>query len=245
MFKRALLLLVLLAGLALAAPAFAQDAEKKGDYVVLLHGIGRTSNTMYAMQKSFENDGYDVLNLDYPSREMLLEDIVEKIHPEIQAFTADKTRKVHFVGYSMGGLVIRAYLAKYRQANMGRVVMLGTPNSGSEVADTFRDYWLYAKVYGPAGQQLATSSNLDPKLLGKTDYEVGTIAGTLSIDPVSSFIIPGEDDGKVSVKSAHLADEKDHRTMATTHTFMPFNADVIKSAKHFIAHGKFPPRLND
>lgn len=245
MFKRVLLLFILIAGFALAMPSFAEETEKKGDYVVLLHGIGRTSNTMYLMQKSFERDGYQVLNLDYPSREMVLEDIVEEIHPKIQAFTADKARKVNFVGYSMGGLVIRAYLAKYRQANMGRVVMLGTPNSGSEVADTFRDYWLFTKVYGPAGQQLATSGNTNPQILGKTDYEVGTIAGTLSIDPVSSFIIPGKDDGKVSVKSAHLTDGKEQKTMPTTHTFMPLNHEVISSAKHFIAHGKFPAKLND
>ena len=63
---------------------------------------------------------------------------------------------VHFVGYSMGGLIIRAYLQKYRPQHLGRVVMLGTPNQGSEVADAIRHFWLYRRFYGPAGQELIT-----------------------------------------------------------------------------------------
>jgi pimeloyl-ACP methyl ester carboxylesterase len=226
----------------LAAPQLA--FAEKGDYVVLLHGIGRTSNTMRLVEHVFEKDGYQVLNIDYPSREYTIENLVRKIQPQIESFVKDKKKKIHFIGYSLGGLVVRAYVAKHRPARMGRVVMMGTPNGGSEVADTFKDYALFQAFYGPAGQEL-TTANGNAKIFGReADYEVGTIAGTRSIDPVSSFIIPGADDGKVSVKSSHLKGEKAHLTLPVTHTFMPLDGDVVKAARHFIAHGVFPPEMN-
>lgn len=239
MFKKGFLLLVLFIGL-LSAP---QAQAAKGDYVVLLHGIGRTSNTMYPLQIAFENRGYKVLNLDYPSREYTIANLIKDIHPQIKSFAADKSKKVHFVGYSLGGLVIRAYLAKHKPKNMGRVVMMGVPNHGSEVADTFQDYTFYQAFFGPAGQEL-TTKNGNAKIFGKTDYEVGNIAGVLSVDPVSSFIIPGDDDGKVSVKSTHLAGEKAHVIINATHVFMPLDGEVMRAALHFIAHGVFPSKTN-
>ena len=51
----------------------------------------------------------------------------------------------------MGGLVIRALLNRYRPDNLGRVVQIGTPNHGSEVADFLKNDWLYRLFFGPAG----------------------------------------------------------------------------------------------
>jgi len=101
----------------------------------------------------------------------------------ISKIRADKP--VHFIGYSMGGIVTRAVLNKFRPDNLGRVVQLASPNNGSEVADFLKDNWLYEKVYGPAGKQLVTDGAGIDDLLGKVDYELGVVAGTFSIDPVS------------------------------------------------------------
>lgn len=223
------------------SPATADTAGQRqsGEAVIVLHGIARSASSMATFAKRLEDRGFDVLNVDYASTTYMLEELVEKIHPEIEAFLkAHHDKKVHFAGYSMGGLLIRAYLAKYKPANLGRVVMLGTPNHGSEVADFLRENWAYRKVYGPAGLQLTTDQDYMSKF-GLPDYEFAVIAGDRSIDPVSSNIIPGDDDGKVSIKSTHLEGEKDHMIVHTSHFAMPENFAVAVEVAHYLRYGFF------
>ena len=218
------------------APVPAQAA--KGDYVVLLHGIARSPASMSRMAKDFEKRGYQVLNLGYESTTYKIEDLADKIHPAVESFATDPARAIHFVGHSMGGLVIRAYIAKHRPKNMGRVVMFGTPNQGSEVADFLMKNWAYKKFYGPNGQQLGTDQDFDKKF-GKIDFEAGIIAGDRTIDPFSSFILPGDDDGKVTVKRTHVAGEKDHIVLHVNHAFIASSHAVIVEAAHFLQYGFF------
>ncbi|MEZ0224111.1 MAG: alpha/beta fold hydrolase [Alphaproteobacteria bacterium] len=218
----------------------AQPAQAAGDYIVLLHGIGRTKTTMLPLAGYLSFNGYNVINVDYPSRKKPIGELVEDIHKVLEERKLDPSKKVNFVGYSLGGLVIRAYISKHRPANLGSVVMIGTPNQGSEVADFLKDYSLYKKYFGPAGQQLSTDQQDIKDLLGVIDYDLGVIAGRLSIDPVSSLlIIPGSNDGKVSVERTKVNNMKDHIVLNTTHTFMINNPFVMKQVRNFIEHGQF------
>lgn len=210
-----------------------------GDCVVLLHGIGRTKITMSLLAGYFFLQGYDVINLDYASRQKPIELLAEDLDKALAERNAEKAGKVHFIGYSLGGLVIRACLGRRRPGNLGRVVMIGTPNHGSEVADFLKDWPLYQKYFGPAGQQLTTGHGLGD-MFGNIDYDLGVIAGKMSIDPVSSlFLLPGKNDGKVSVESTRIEGMKDHIVLNTTHTFMVNNPFVMKQACYFIEHGAF------
>lgn len=216
----------------------------KGDAVVLLHGIGRTKASMEEMAGEFQKNGYRVLNLDYKSRDYSITQLTDDIHAEIKAFNKGAKKKLHFVGYSMGGLVARAYIKRHRPRNLGRVVVMGSPNKGSEVADFMRDTLAYQSVYGPAGQELTTKQDYD-RLLGKVTYELGSIAGDRSIDPVSSWVlINGTDDGKVSIESTKVKGMKDHIVLHAAHTFMMSNDEAIKQSHYFIEHGKFDHASN-
>lgn len=230
---------ILLSLIVLASPAWAQNvADKPSDYVVLLHGIGRSQSAMEKMAKDLRSRGYTVLNVNYESRTYDIATLAERMHADITAFNADKTRKINFVGHSMGALVVRAYINSHRPENLGRVVAIGSPNKGSEVADFLNNFGLYDSFYGPAGQQLTTGYNISQKL-GKPDYEVGVIAGDRTIDPLSTLIIPGTDDGKVSIASTHIDGEKDHIVLHANHATMPMNAAVIIETAHFIRYGFF------
>jgi len=79
------------------------------------------------------------------------------------------------------------------------------------------------------------------ELLGTVDYELGVIAGNFSIDPVSSSLIPGDDDGKVSIKSTKVDGMKDHVVTSASHTFFPSNQEVIKKTLNFLRFGAFKP----
>ena len=136
-----------------SSPSSEQQAQGG---VVLLHGIVRTSRSMNAMEKALKASGFATLNLGYGSRRKSLGRLASEIHPAILDFAGAIDGPIHFVGHSMGGLLARVYLATHRPSRLGRVVMLGAPNQGSEVADLLRNLAIYRAIYGPAGQQLST-----------------------------------------------------------------------------------------
>ncbi|MCE3254674.1 MAG: lipase [Rickettsiaceae bacterium] len=210
----------------------------KGDYVIILHGIARSSNHMKKLANRIEEAGFDVINLDYPSTSHNIENLTDFIQAEIsKKVTEDK--KIHFIGYSMGGLMVRALLHKYNYKNLGRVIQLAPPNQGSEIANFLKNFWPYKKIYGPAGQQLITDQTTIKNLFGKINYELGIIAGNVSIDPICWAIIPGKNDGKVSVESTKLEGMKDHITVRASHTLFPSNKEVQKQVIYFLKNGEF------
>lgn len=149
------------------------------DTVLLFHGIARTKKSMAKLAGFLSGHGYRVVNVGYPSTKFSISDLIDIVRPEIDGAAKEAGEgRVHFVGYSMGGLVIRAFLTRYRPANLGRVVMVGTPNNGSQIADFLKSWPLYRKVYGPAGQQLITDQTAMAELFGAVDYDLASSPGT-------------------------------------------------------------------
>lgn len=208
------------------------------EIVVIFHGIFRSSWHMRKLARFLRTQGYEVLNHDYPSTRFTLEELMEQTHYQIGDYIK-KYDHVHFVGYSMGGLLVRALLNKYKPKNLSNVVLLAPPNNGSEVADFLKNNWLYKKLYGPAGQQLTTNQTQLTDLLGKVDYKVGVIAGSFSIDPISSLLLEKPHDGKVSVKSTMLPGMTDHIIVSASHTFFPHNKAVHQQTLYFLKNGRF------
>lgn len=206
--------------------------------VVLLHGILRTKYSMRSLEHALRKAGYATLNITYPSRRLTIEQLAGHLHPAIQAFTT-RYQTVHFIGHSMGGLVIRHYLSRYRPANLGRVLQLASPNKGSEVADYLQHRWLYKKLYGPAGQQLITQLPERDRLLPPIDYPLGVIMGDLSWEPVCNRIIGQPNDGKVSVESSKVDGMAAHRVIRAGHSFLPANREAQALALSFLQTGHF------
>lgn len=127
----------------------AQEQNKpENETVVLLHGILKSSFDMALIGLALRNQGYNTINISYPSRRMDINAISEfvndvlSVHPQF-----NNASKVHFVTHSMGGLVTRYFLHKHRPANLGRVVMLSPPNKGSEFANWMMDQGSLNKLY--------------------------------------------------------------------------------------------------
>ncbi len=226
------------------------EIDLKNDRVVLLHGIARTSRSMHKLAQQLQTQGCEVLNIDYPSRKHTIPELVDIVAKQVELFNAGNlsrlqerqqaNTKIHFIGHSMGNLIIRGILSHYRPNNLGRIVMLAPPNHGSEVADFFKNFWLYQKIYGPAGQQLITNLPDLRDYFTEVDYSPGVIASDFGIDPVCSwFLLPGKDDGKVTVASTKIQGMADHIVICATHSFMPSNKIAIEQTLYFLHNGNF------
>ncbi len=210
----------------------------QAECVILLHGLARSAGSMQAMAEFLGKRGYQVVNVDYPSRRYRIEELANVAIPEALDQCAAPA-KAHFVTHSMGGILVRQYLTHHPLDSLGRVVMLGPPNQGSEVVDKLGTMPGFEWLNGEAGLQLGTGPDSLPLALGPAEFELGIIAGTASINPMLSSIIPGEDDGKVSVVRTQLEGMNDFLTVPATHTFMMRNEEVMHQVAHFLRKGQF------
>jgi triacylglycerol lipase len=226
--------------LACDSTAVSPNGRLKSENVILLHGLCRTSRSMSKMRRALADAGYTVWNVDYPSRTALIPKLADDaIGKALAKCRENGASKIDFVTHSMGGILVRSYLARHKVPNLGRVVMLAPPNRGSEVVDKLGGLRLFKWINGPAGNEMGTGTNSLPNSLGAADFPVGIIAGDRSIDWINSLIIPGPDDGKVSVKRAKLAGMTDFIVIHATHPLIMRNNEAIQQTIAFLRNGRF------
>lgn len=206
--------------------------------VILLHGIFLHHYHLSIMAKFLQKNGYEVLNISYPSRHYPIRELAQLVKQKVKQEFLSKN-KIHFVGFSMGGLILRALLAEIAPENLGRLVMIATPNQGSEMADLLCDHKVIKFLYGPALNDLKTSNASQIPKLPESLMDVGIIAGNKQSLSLFKKVFAGENDGKVAVAKTSIDGQKDQIILPFSHTLGPFNPEVHQQTLHFLQKGHF------
>ncbi|MCB1390008.1 MAG: alpha/beta hydrolase [Rhodobacteraceae bacterium] len=212
----------------------------RADCVVLLHGLARSEASMLVMQEVLEFHHYHVVNETYPSEDAPIGDLVRYV---ARSAALCGQERMHFVTHSLGGILVRAWLAQGHPPNLGRVVMLAPPNHGSEIVDALRsnDFANDVATFfnGPATNQLGTDPNSVPNSLPPVDFDLGVIAGDLPINPIGAAMIGERSDGTVSVASTMVEGMADHITINASHTLIMMNPVAMAEVLEFLRNGVF------
>jgi hypothetical protein len=223
-----LMLLMLLVGFGVSGcgegPGVETLPEGAREAVVLVHGMGRTPLSMAALEHDFEAAGYRVLNWGYSSWCCTVTELAAQLERDVAAWRGDAQR-IHFVGHSLGGILVRQMLASGAELPAGRVVMLAPPNQGSRDADRYAR-WLGA-LLKPL-PDLRTDSGKVRSIPMPHDVEVGIIAG--------------DRDGKVSVAETRLEGARAHIVVPSAHSFIMMRSSVRALVLRFVREGDFEAR---
>ncbi|MCB1644641.1 MAG: alpha/beta hydrolase [Pseudomonadales bacterium] len=210
------------------------------DCVILLHGLARSAGSMNVLESELSHAGFQVINVDYPSRDHKISTLAQlAIEPALASCKERSSETVHFVTHSLGGILVRVYFSDPERVVSGRVVMLGPPNQGSEVVDNLKNVPGFEFINGPAGMELGTDAEGVPARLGPVNFPLGIIAGTETLNPILSGFLPNPDDGKVSVEATQVAGMADFITLPVSHPFLMKDETAIRQTLHFLQYGTF------
>jgi pimeloyl-ACP methyl ester carboxylesterase len=207
--------------------------------VVLIHGILRSSKSMADIAQRLQTAGWGAVPFDYPSSQISIPEAADYLHSVISRL--DDAEELNFVCHSMGGLVLRAWSADHADNRVKRAVLIGTPNRGAELADMLRKNLLFRAVFGPSGQQLGTHADGVIPTLPPPRCEFAVIAGARGTPDGWNPLIPGDDDGTVSVESTRLEGAADFATVRALHSNLLHRAAVAEMCANFLQSGRLQP----
>ena len=211
------------------------------EVVVILHGVAISSRFTARLAKLVAAAGYVVHNLDYPSKSVPLPELGPSwLAAKLGELGVARAPRLHFVTHSMGGLIVRGFLAAHRPTNLGRVVTIVPPHHGSAVSDRLRSIPVVWRIIGRNLGALGTKPDAYWRTLPqRADFELGVIAGSRPLSPFGWCFLVGPNDGTVPESSTRLDGMADHIVLPSSHTLILFRKRTAAQAVAFLRTGRF------
>lgn len=214
-----------------------------GKAVIVLHGLGRTRSAMEHMAAYLrDSGGYLVLNVSYPSTRQEVSRHAEALASIVR--NLDGVTEINFVAHSLGNIVVRHYLGDLATAGkpdprLRRFVMLGPPNRGSILAAVLADNGMFSMVAGPSALQLGRDWTVLESKLTTAPTEFAIIAGGKQNEKGFNPLLPGDNDGVVTVAGTRLSGACDFAVVPVLHSFLMDDLRVQQATLRFLQQGCF------
>jgi hypothetical protein len=208
----------------------------------LVHGFNKDESDMFPLKRHLNGFGYRAVTVNLPLTFCSLNDCISSFEDQLKQLV-NNYEKIHFIGHSMGGLVIRSFLARHKVAKLGRCVLISTPNKGTKLADIIEEHCKpLGQIYKPLQSLKTCSINIGkPENIPKP--EIGVIAGKTKYY-LMGLLLSGENDGRVEVDSAKCEDMADFIIRPYGHKEIHHQTEIAELSDVFLCTGKFTPAEN-
>jgi pimeloyl-ACP methyl ester carboxylesterase len=207
--------------------------------VVYLHGLWLNGHESLVLRRRLQRDfGFRLHVFRYASVSSSLTDIIAQL---AQFVTRNNLINPHFVGHSLGGLVIYRYLQHFPGHAQQRVVFLGTPSVACRAAENMQRWPPTAAMIGRSLREEFVRTR---ERRWSCAASLGIVAGTRPVglgQLVARFNEPN--DGTVALNETRLPGAADHLSLPVSHMGMLLSAKVAVAAGQFLRDGHFPLNL--
>lgn len=203
--------------------------------VILVHGLWMSGFELGVLKHRLDANGhFRGVAFSYPSLTGAMSDHVRGL---LDFAREQKTDELHFVGHSLGGLVVLHALQLTDDLPPGRAVLLGPPVQGCRAAQGVARLPFGKSILGAAVSEEVVEC-APREWSGHRD--VGVIAGSMGLGLGRLFAhLDTDHDGTVCVDETRLPGAKDHLVLSTSHTGMLFSAEVAEQVEYFLLNGSF------
>lgn len=212
-----------------------------GSTVLVLHGLGEGRQAMRPLVEHLRKSlDATVMTVGYASPRAGIDDHAKSLDAVVDALPGNSP--VSFVGHSLGGIVIRRWMAITDRDTMDRVdrlVMLGSPNQGSDLARMASRIWLLSLIADGAARELAVDWDRVAESLAIPPCSFGIVAGGCGDDRGYSDLLAGDDDAVVRVDETRLEGADDFLLLPVRHAAMMKHPTVQEATAEFLKTGRF------
>ena len=207
-------------------------------HVVYVHGLWMPGDESLILRHRLDQDfGLTLHALRYSASYSSMSAVTGRLNEFVREL---KVAEVHFVGHSLGGLVIHRFLERYPEQPAGRAVFLGTPSIASRAAEQAARFAPLAHLMGHS----VAEELLQPQERRWTYARpLGIVAGSQPIG-VGQFLanFDEDNDGTVAVSETRMPGASDHIVLPVSHLGMLMSTRVARETGLFLTQGHFSLR---
>ncbi len=202
------------------------EAPKSGrQCVALVHGFFANSMMLSVLSQRLRRHGYRTEPWGYRNMCCSLLVHADRFADILRGLDAAPTiDTLHLVTHSMGCIIARAALDRFRPKKLGRFVMLAPPNRGSFVATAA------VGTFGRFFRPVVELSTAEDSLVNSLPMPQGVDLG----------VITAGRDAIIAPESTRPDAPHDHATVHCFHSSLLFRRDAAELVAAFLRDGRFP-----